>query len=695
MRKIIFLIIGILIFSGFATGNITTIKETKEYVSIDDLSTIKHLSLMDSDFNKLISPEIQSSSRNYPIGDTIWQYTLSIYDPSPKAIAPIEDINGDGISDVIVCSEDDYVRCFDGGAIGTGNILWEHEIYAGDVYRQSGLDIIEDIDGDGYDDVVVGAAWGARLIRCISGDSGSTIWTHDTHEYGGGGWVYQVDCSYDYNGDGTIDVLAATGDDSSDTGPKRIYCLDGDDGISIWEYPLGGPGFSVIGVEDFTGDGQADVLAGCSNNAETIGYAKGINGNTGAQVWSKTVTGSSVWALKQIEDITSDGIKDVIVGDFFGSGIYGLDATDGSQEYITSIGSVIINRFAKLEDVNGNGFPDIVPAHSSTPTIQAIDSKDGSIIWSHSVADQPQKAAKISDISGDGIDDVLVGTLYSNNYCYFLDGTDGSELEVVSYGEAVDAINSIPDVVNDGSMEMVAGGRNGKVTCISGGLDAGVKPSIPIIYGPTSGAVNVPYTFYFVSYHPEGDDIYYMIDWDDGSPMNWIGPYPSGENATVSHTFTSAATYYIKAKANDSDGDESQWSEPYIITIVENDPPSDPIIDGETSGKTGVEYTYTFQSTDPNGDALYYYVDWGDGTPIVEWDGPHQSGDLASISHTFETQGIFIITAKAKDIYDEESGFSQLQVNMPRNKAIVKTNIFKFLHRFTEILNLIQSLRIK
>jgi PKD repeat protein len=186
-----------------------------------------------------------------------------------------------------------------------------------------------------------------------------------------------------------------------------------------------------------------------------------------------------------------------------------------------------------------------------------------------------------------------------------------------------------------------------------------------------------------------------MIDWDDGSPMNWIGPYPSGENATVSHTFTSAATYYIKAKANDSDGDESQWSEPYIITIVENDPPSDPIIDGETSGKTGVEYTYTFQSTDPNGDALYYYVDWGDGTPIVEWDGPHQSGDLASISHTFETQGIFIITAKAKDIYDEESGFSQLQVNMPRNKAIVKTNIFKFLHRFTEILNLIQSLRIK
>ncbi|MBU1941320.1 MAG: VCBS repeat-containing protein [Candidatus Thermoplasmatota archaeon] len=274
---------------------------------------------------------------DYELGDIIWQYTLTIYDPSPKAIAPIPDVNNDGIDDVIVCSEDDYVRCFDGSAIGTGSILWEHNIYSGDVYNQNGLDIINDVDSDGYKDIVVGAAWGARLIRCISGDSGTEIWTHDTHEYGSGGWVYMVNSSYDYDSDGILDVLAATGDDSSDTGPKRVYCLDGETGISIWERPLGGPVFSVIGVEDFTGDGHPDVIAGCSNNAETIGYAKGINGDTGAEIWSFATPGSSVWALEQIDDITSDGIKDVIIGDFSGN-IFGLDATNGNVEFSKSIG---------------------------------------------------------------------------------------------------------------------------------------------------------------------------------------------------------------------------------------------------------------------------------------------------------------------------------------------------------------------
>jgi hypothetical protein len=692
MQKIIFLVVGILIFSGFAAGNISNVEVTEQYYTIDDVSAIEYLGLMNPDFNEVYQQEIQSSSRNYPIGDTIWQYTLTIYDPSPKAFAPIEDINSDGIGDVIVCSEDDHVRCFDGGAIGTGVILWEHEISAGDVYSQKGIDIIEDVDGDGVEDVVVGATGGARLIRCISGDDGTTIWTHDTHEYGSGGWVYQVDCSYDYDGDGVTDVLATCGDDSSDTGPKRVYCLDGEDGLSIWERPLGGPGFSVIGVEDFTGDGQPDVLSGSSNELESEGYIRGINGDTGAQVWSKTTTGSSVWALEQINDITSDGVKDVIGGDFHGN-IYGLDATDGAVEYSISIGTVIITRFAKLNDVNGNGHPEIVPAHSTTHTTMAIDGEDGSAIWTKSVADQPWNAAQIDDISGDGINDVLIGTLYNSNYCYFLDGTDGSELESLSYGEAVDAINSIPDVVNDGSMEMIAGGRNGKVNCISGGLDAGVNPTVPIIYGPTGGAVDVTYEFSFVSTHPEGGNIYYYIDWDDGTFEEWIGPYLSGENVTVGHSWDTPGTYYIRAKAKDTEGDESQWSAPHIITIVENDPPGIPIIDGDTSGNAGVEYTYTFNSTDPNGDAVFYYIDWGDFTPIVEWDGPHQSGKVVSITHTFEEEGTFTITAKAKDIYEEESGFGTLEVTMPRDKTI-NTIFFRFLQRLSNILEIIQNLLI-
>ena len=136
-------------------------------------------------------------------------------------MAPISDVSGDGRSDVVVCSEDYFVRCFNGNAHGTGDVLWEHEIYSGPVYSDKGLDVVQDIDGDGFDDFVIGTTGGARLIRMLSGKTGNTIWTYHTNQVGDGGWVYQVDGSQDFTGDGVADVLACAGDDGTDTGPRK------------------------------------------------------------------------------------------------------------------------------------------------------------------------------------------------------------------------------------------------------------------------------------------------------------------------------------------------------------------------------------------------------------------------------------------------------------------------------------------
>ncbi len=476
---------------------------------------------------------------------TIWGATggFDRQDYSPKAIASIPDINGDGISDVIICSEDNYVRCFNGNAHAAGDVIWEHEIYSGSLWSQNELAITEDINSDGYKDIVVGTPWGSRSIITLSGKTGEQIWTHDTHEYGSGGWVYQVDCSYDYNGDSVVDVLANTGDDSTDTGPKRVYCLDALTGVSIWERPVGGPGFSVIGIEDFTGDGQPDVLAGASNEGETIGYAYGINGATGNIIWTFTAAGSSVWALEQIDDITSDGIKDVIVGDFYGN-IYGLDVTTGSQIYSNSVGSYnIITQFEKLDDVNDDGHPDIVPAIGGS-TVKVIDGQTGGFVWTHPVADQPKCVARSADISGDGINDVFVGTLFTNNYCYFLNGTDGSELESVYCGSAVDAIASIPDVVGDGSMELVAGLRDGNVVCLSGGTESAQNSQNVLI---TSMQNN--WNFVSLPFNQSVDKADIVVNyggmnytWSDAVSAGLISDYAFGWNR-VSQGYEFASTF--------------------------------------------------------------------------------------------------------------------------------------------------------
>ena len=436
--------------------------------------------------------------QDWPMGDTLWQDLITTgYDNSVKAITAIEDVNGDGKSDVIICSEDDYIRCFNGNAHGQGDILWEHEIYSGSIYNQQGLVINEDVNSDGYQDVVVGSSWGGRLIRTISGRTGEEIWTHDTHEYGDGGWVYQVDCSFDYNGDGVKDVLATTGDDAGDIGPKRTYCLDGITGVSIWECPLGGAGFSVIGVEDFTGDGHADVITGASNEDETQGFVYGINGSDGDIEWSYPVTGTSVWALGQLDDINSDGVKDVVAGDFSmgGGSVYWFDATDGDLLYIyAGLGPIV--RIETIDDVNDDGLRDIVPAYSGSNAM-VLDGSKNAIVWMQPIYDKPWVVTRCDDISGDGINDVMIGTLFTDNYVYFIDGTNGSTLGLLNFGTPVDAIGAIPDVVGDGSWEMIAGGRDGSIFCYSGGLDA-----LTAICGDANGdeTVNVGDAVYLINY---------------------------------------------------------------------------------------------------------------------------------------------------------------------------------------------------
>ena len=93
-------------------------------------------------------------------------------------------------------------------------------------------------------------------------------------------------------------------------------------------------------------------------------------------------------------------------------------------------------------------------------------------------------------------------------------------------------------------------------------------PNSPQIKGPTEGNIGVNYEFTFVSTDVEKMDVYYYIDWDDGTYTEWSGPYPSGEEVNISHTWLEKDNHSIKVKAKNSFGIESSWSEPHIINII-------------------------------------------------------------------------------------------------------------------------------
>lgn len=92
-------------------------------------------------------------------------------------------------------------------------------------------------------------------------------------------------------------------------------------------------------------------------------------------------------------------------------------------------------------------------------------------------------------------------------------------------------------------------------------------PEQPIITGPSEGDIGIEYEFTFKSADPEGADIYYYIDWGDGTADEWVGPHTSGEEIALLHTWMIGGNLTIKAKAKNTYGIEGIWSEPFPIII--------------------------------------------------------------------------------------------------------------------------------
>jgi len=121
----------------------------------------------------------------------------------------------------------------------------------------------------------------------------------------------------------------------------------------------------------------------------------------------------------------------------------------------------------------------------------------------------------------------------------------------------------------------------------------------------------------------------------------------------------------------------------YNITSIspENNPPEPPTITGQTNGKAGVVYEYTFVSIDPEGDNVSYYIDWGDKCGGF-WIDSHPSGVIAKANHGFALEGTYTINALAVDSYGAESSWGQLEVTMPLINNILDNCFCFFIQHF-------------
>jgi hypothetical protein len=100
-----------------------------------------------------------------------------------------------------------------------------------------------------------------------------------------------------------------------------------------------------------------------------------------------------------------------------------------------------------------------------------------------------------------------------------------------------------------------------------------LPPEKPVT--PTGRATGTPghsYIYSSSTTDPESDGLYYLWDWSDGNFSEWLGPYASGNTISTQKSWSEQGNYSIRIKAKDSQGHESAWSDPFVVTMPCNLP---------------------------------------------------------------------------------------------------------------------------
>jgi hypothetical protein len=128
-----------------------------------------------------------------------------------------------------------------------------------------------------------------------------------------------------------------------------------------------------------------------------------------------------------------------------------------------------------------------------------------------------------------------------------------------------------------------------------------------------------------------------------------------------------------------------EWTAPTPVdspvTGSTNQPPLAPTVTGPPVGNPGTEYTFDFVTTDPEGQDVSYYVDWGDGT-FEDWDGPYPSGTGSSASHIWTEKVVHTVKVKARDSEGLEGPWGTLEFSVERARLISLPILERLLDRF-------------
>jgi FG-GAP repeat len=329
--------------------------------------------------------------------ETKWQFDGQAADDFlGSSVSDAGDVDGDGFDDLIVGASgaDPGGRSDAGSAYvysgATGTLLWQFDGQAAYAYLGSSVSGAGDVDGDGFDDLIVGAYQadpGGRLSAgsayVYSGATGSLLWQFDgqtAYDFLG----VSVSDAGDVDGDGFDDLIVGAfgANPGGRLNAGSAYVYSGATGSLLWQFDGQAAedrmGISVSGAGDVDGDGFDDLIVGAWGASPGgrlyAGSAYVYSGATGTLLWQfdgQAAYDGRGWSVSGAGDVDGDGFDDLIVG-AWGASPGGRLYAGSAYVYSGATGSLLWQfdgqaadnwmgrSVSGAGDVDGDGFDDLI-----------------------------------------------------------------------------------------------------------------------------------------------------------------------------------------------------------------------------------------------------------------------------------------------------------------------------------------------